>query len=462
MTDRILIADDEVDLLHGLGRTLELEIDCQTLLAENGDAALDILQEHPVDLLLTDIRMPDMDGMALLKKTREIDPYITVVIMTAYGSIEQAVEAIKNGAYDFVTKPFDEQQIIHVLTKGLERNRLIRENLRLQKHVTGGTSFQGMVGGSPVMTKVYDTIQMLGQTDVTVLFRGESGTGKEMAARAVHALSRRKKREMVTVNCPALPENILESELFGYKKGAFTNASQDQAGLFAKADGSTIFLDEIGDLSASLQTKLLRVLQEKEIKPLGDSRTITVDVRILASTNRDLEKKIGDGTFREDLYYRLNVVQLTLPPLRRRTEDIPLLAERFLQSAAGELKTEAKALSPRALEKLMAHRWPGNVRELENTIQGLTAVIKGDTIEEHHLPMIQATPCLHLGITDMTAPYKKVKESLLEQFTTDYVTQLLERTAGNVSEAAQQSGIKRQSLQKILKRCGIDPARFRE
>ena len=288
MTDRILIAEDEVDLLHGLGRTIAMEIDCDIQLVQNGRDALEIIQRQPVDLLLTDIRMPDMDGMELLKRTRAVDPYITVVIMTAYGTIEQAVEAIKGGAYDFITKPFEEQQMLHLLAKGLERNRLIRENQRLQQQMAARPSFQGMIGASPAMTTVFDTIQMLGRTDVTVLIRGESGTGKEMAARAIHALSRRRNREMVTVNCPALPENILESELFGYRKGAFTNATRDKAGLFAKAEGSTIFLDEIGDLSAPLQTKLLRVLQEKEIRPLGDNRTTTVDVRIMASTNQDL------------------------------------------------------------------------------------------------------------------------------------------------------------------------------
>ena len=462
MTDHILIAEDEVDLLHGLGRTIAMEIDCDIQLVQNGRDALEIIQRQPVDLLLTDIRMPDMDGMELLKRTRAVDPYITVVIMTAYGTIEQAVEAIKGGAYDFITKPFEEQQMLHLLAKGLERNRLIRENQRLQQQMAARPSFQGMIGASPAMTTVFDTIQMLGRTDVTVLIRGESGTGKEMAARAIHALSRRRNREMVTVNCPALPENILESELFGYRKGAFTNATRDKAGLFAKAEGSTIFLDEIGDLSAPLQTKLLRVLQEKEIRPLGDNRTTTVDVRIMASTNQDLEQKIAERTFREDLYYRLNVAQLTLRPLRERREDIPLLVDHFLKKGARELGTEAKSICPRVLERFLTHRWPGNVRELENTLQGLTALVKDDTIEAIFLATDAPSPCEEFGLPDMSVPYKPLKEQLLEQFTTAYVTRLLERTGGNVSLAAQQSRIKRQSLQKILKRYGIDPAQFRD
>lgn len=461
MTDLILIAEDEIDLLHGLARTIEMEIDCDIKIAENGSSALEILQKKPVDLLLTDIRMPDMDGMALLNATRSLDPYITVVIMTAYGSIDQAVAAIKGGAYDFIAKPFEEQQIIHVITKGLERNRLIRENQRLQNQMAGKKSFHGMIGVAPAMMKAFNSIQMLGRTDVTVLIRGESGTGKEMAAQAIHALSRRNARQMVTVNCPALPESILESELFGYKKGAFTNATHDKAGLFSDADGSTIFLDEIGDLSASLQTKLLRVLQEKEIKPLGDNHTQKVDVRIMASTNQDLEQKISNGSFREDLYYRLNVARLDMPPLSRRMEDVPLLVDHFLKTAARELDTMAKTIAPQAIEGLLSHNWPGNVRELENTIQGLTALVKGDTIEREHLPAFKAKACLELDVLDMGTPYKVLKEQLIETFTTAYVTQLLKMTNGNVTEAAHKSQIKRQSLQKIFKRYRMDPSQFR-
>lgn len=462
MTDRILIAEDEIDLLTGLARTIEMEIDCDIQLAENGRAALEIIKDQSVDLLLSDIRMPDMDGMSLLKHTHAHDPYITVVMMTAYGSIEQAVTAIKNGAYDFITKPFEEQQILHVITKGLERNRLIRENLRLQKQMPGRQSFQGMVGAAPSTVQAFDTIQMLSRTDVTVLIRGESGTGKEMAARAIHALSRRQSREMITVNCPALPKSILESELFGYKKGAFTNATHDKTGLFAEAHGSTIFLDEIGDLSASLQTKLLRVLQEKEIKPLGDNRTQKVDVRIMASTNQDLERKIRDGSFREDLYYRLNVAHLDLPPLNQRKEDIPLLVDHFLKTAAQELGTTVKSVTPQVLEQFLAHAWPGNVRELENTIQGLTAMVKGDAIEPSHLPVFKGRPCPENDSLEMQLPYKELKEQLLERFTTRYVNQLLKETGGNVTEAADRSRIKRQSLQKIFKRYGIDPSQFRK
>jgi DNA-binding NtrC family response regulator len=470
MKDVILIVEDEIDLLHGLQRTIAMEIDCEVLIADNSYDALKILKEKSVDVVLADIRMPDMDGMELLRETMKIDPSITVVMMTAYGSIEQAVQAIKDGAYDFITKPFDGEQMIHLLRKGLERNRLVRENALLREQVRNQVSFQDMVGKSAKMHKVFETIQILARTDVTVLILGESGTGKEMAARAVHGLSKRHHHSMVTVNCPALPENILESELFGYRKGAFTNAVSDKKGLFEEADGSTIFLDEIGDLSLSLQTKLLRVLQEKEIKLLGDNKTRKVDVRIIASTNQDLKKKMDHGTLREDLYYRLNVATLTMPPLREMKEDIPLLAEHFLKKAARELDVPRKKLTLQAMNELLARDWHGNIRELENTIRGITAMCPGVTVDVNNLPLCEPSERIP-GLTysqnismedmDLSLPYKALKNRLLEEFTTTYISNLLERTNGNVTLAAETSGIKRQSLQKIIKKYKIDTESFR-
>ena len=311
------------------------------------------------------------------------------------------------------------------------------------------------------MRQVFASIQMLARSDVTALLLGESGTGKEMAARAIHASSQRSLRDMVVVNCPALPENILESELFGYRKGAFTNAAQDKKGLFEEAEGSTILLDEIGDLSQALQTKLLRVLQEKEIKPLGSTQTRRVDVRIIASTNRDLAARLREGTFREDLYYRLNVAILTLPPLRERREDLPLLIEHFLSKAAQELGVPAKLLQPEARQNLMQRHWAGNIRELENVIRGLTAMAPQAEIGVAHLPgEVPHPPTCH-GAVDLSHPYKTLKDQVLEKFTTEYVVKLLQETGGNVTLAAQISGIQRQSLQKIFKRYNISPATFR-
>jgi DNA-binding NtrC family response regulator len=461
LKDRILIVEDEIDLLHGLQRTIPMEIDCEVRIAANAREALAILAEESIDLLLADIQMPEMRGMELLKATRRIDEAITIVMMTAYGTIEQAVEAIKEGAYDFIRKPIEEEKLIHVLKKGLERNRLVRENERLLKQLCEISPFQDMVGQSEKMQKVFKAIQTVAQTDVTLLVRGESGTGKEMAARAVHRLSPRRGRSLVTVNCPALPENILESELFGYRKGAFTHATTDKKGLFSEADGSTIFLDEIGDLSPTLQTKLLRVLQEKEIKPLGETRTRKVDVRIIASTNQDLEAKMQAGSFREDLYYRLNVASLVMPPLRERTQDLLLLIDHFIRKTACELEIPPKTLTDEARDLLLRHGWPGNVRELENTIRGIMAMTPGPLIDTGSFQNWTPVDNPRVPAPDTDLPYKVVKDQILEQFTTAYVNRLLEKTRGNVSLAAERSGIKRQSLQKILKRYRIDPELFR-
>ena len=461
MKDRILIVEDEIDLLHGLQRTILMEIDCEVLIAASAREALAIIKQEPIDLLLADIQMPEMNGMELLTLTRQIDEAITIVMMTAYGTIEQAVEAIKAGAYDFIRKPIEEANLIHVLKKGLERNRLVRENERLLKQLCEISPFQDMVGQSAGMQKAFKAIQTVAQTDVTLLIRGESGTGKEMAARAVHRLSRRSGRSLVTVNCPALPENILESELFGYRKGAFTHATADKKGLFSEADGSSIFLDEIGDLSPTLQTKLLRVLQEKEIKPLGETRTRKIDVRIIASTNQDLEAKMQNGSFREDLYYRLNVASLVMPPLRERTEDLLLLVDHFIRKTACELEITPKSLTDGARDLLLRHGWPGNVRELENTIRGVMAMTPGPVIDTGSFQDWTPVENRASASPDTDLPYKVVKDKVLEQFTTAYVTRLLKKTRGNVSLAAERSGIKRQSLQKILKRYQIDPEQFR-
>jgi len=465
--DTLLIVDDETDLLVGLQRTIAMEIDCRVLTADNGPKALDILKSTPIDLMLADIRMPDMSGMELFEQTRQIDPLVTVIMMTAYGSIEQAVQAIKQGAYDFIRKPVNENHLLHLIRKGLERNRLLRENDRLLKKLRNGGMFQNMIGRSNAMEKVFKTVQMLAATGITVLVTGESGTGKELVCRAIHALSKRGNRPMVTVNCPALPENILESELFGYRKGAFTHAMADKKGLFEVADGSTILLDEIGDLTPALQTKLLRVLQEKEIKPLGDSKTRQVDVRIVASTNRDLKQKMEEGTFREDLYYRLNVATLHLPPLRERTSDIPLLVHHFLKKSALELEVPAKKLTPGVMDRFARRAWPGNVRELENAIRSITALVPAPKIGIEDLPETiasgpenTASPFAGFQV-NISRPYKDLKEQILEDFTRSYVTTLLEETHGNITLAAEASGIQRQSLQKIIKRHGIQAEDFR-
>ncbi len=364
----ILVVDDEEDMLRLLKRSLEPELDCRVITASSAESALKILREQPPDLALIDMKMPKMDGMELLEQARGLNPWLTVVIMTAHGCIELAVQAIKLGAYDFITKPFDHETLVLNLNKALERSRLLRENLRLQREGSCREVFQSIVGRSSQMQRVYEAIQMVAKTDLTVLITGESGTGKDLAARAIHSLSDRGDRAFVAVNCPTVPENILESELFGYRKGAFTHATQNKAGLFQAAHGGTIFLDEIGDINTAIQTKLLRVLQQKEIKPLGDTKSIHVDVRVIASTNRNLPEKIRSGEFREDLYYRLNVVPITIPSLRERREDIPLLVEHLLDKHCTALNRPRKRMSAELMTCFLTHPWDGNVRELENVI----------------------------------------------------------------------------------------------
>ena len=459
--DTILIVDDETDLLKGLKRTVDMEMDCQVLIAENSFDAIELIKNEPIDVVLADICMPEMDGIALLHAINDLNQFVTVIMMTAYGTIEMAVEAIKAGAYDFIQKPFDEERLIHLLKKGIELNRLVRENARLIEKVHEKESFENMVGKSEAMLKVFRTLQMIAKSDVTVLILGETGTGKDLAARAIHSLSKRRHRSMVTVNCPALPENILESELFGYRKGAFTDAVSDKKGLFDEADGSSIFLDEIGDLSIPLQTKLLRVLQEKEIRPLGDTNVQRVDVRIIASTNQDLEKKMEDKLFREDLYYRLNVVKLTMPPLCEMKEDIPLLTEHFLKKSARELDVTAKKITPEAISYFLARDWHGNIRELENTIRGIMAIAQGDVIDIKDLPFKENQGSFAADDLDISQPYKLLKERMIEEFSKKYVTGLLKKTRGNVSQAAHKSGIKRQSFQKIIRRYRIKTDKFR-
>jgi DNA-binding NtrC family response regulator len=457
----ILIVDDEVDLLSGLQRSITLEMACRVLLAENGNQALSLVRSQPVDLVLADIRMPGMDGLELLKAVVELDPAITMLIMTAYGTIERAVAAIKQGAYDFIKKPLDMGRLLHLLRKGLERNQLVRENNRLIRSLAGG-GLPRLVGQSPPMRQVQSLVKMLAQSDVTVMIQGETGTGKDLAAQAIHGLSGRARRPMVTVNCPALPVNILESELFGYRKGAFTDAREDKTGLFQQAHGSTIFLDEIGDLSLAVQTKLLRILEDKRVQPLGAVESQSVDVRIIAATNQDLQKKLMQGGFRDDLYYRLRVATLTMPALRDIRSDIPLLAEHFLRRCAQELQTAPKTVTADVMAYLMEHPWPGNVRELKNMIRGWYAVTPGPVIAMDQVRGAQA-PCSPIAApSDFKRPYKDLKAAAIESFTCDYIHRLLEHTRGNITLAARISGIKRQSLQKIVSRHGIRVKRYRD
>ncbi len=461
---RLLIVDDREDMLKLLKQVIGGKCSCHIDLAKSGLEAIEKVKDSDPDVVLTDIKMPDLDGLSLLRRVLAFDSSISVIIMTGYATVESAVEALKDGALDFFQKPFDNDMVIHAVKKGLERTWLLRENRRLQEQIASTQEQFGFVGKSTKIMNILELMNRVADTDVTVLIRGESGTGKEVAARALHQMSSRSHKRMITVNCPALPEHILESELFGYTKGAFTGATIDKVGLFQAANGSSILLDEIADIPLSIQTKLLRVLQEKEIRPLGSTTSIKVDVRVIASTNQNLEEKIAKGTFREDLFYRLNVVSITMPSLKEIAEDIPLLAQHFLDKYSREYGKEGLEFAPESIRCLMQREWKGNVRQLQNAIKRAVLLVSSKIIWPTDIPIDNGTdkdsnvitmPCLaHL-------PYKKAKEKIVHTFSVSYLTRALQASGGNVTAAARMCGLERQSLQRLLKKHDLDPASFR-
>lgn len=385
--------------------------------------------------------------------------------MTGYGTIDMAVQALKDGAYDFLQKPFDKDHIVRVVRHCLERTALLRTNRKLQEQIRDLALPEGFVGQSPALKRAIDLIARVADTDATVLIRGESGTGKEVAARALHSLSNRKKKNMVTVNCPALPEHILESELFGYNRGAFTGAMQDKKGLFLEANDSTILLDEIADIPVSVQTKLLRVLQEKEIQPLGQNRTIKINARVVASTNQDLEAKIKAGDFREDLYYRLNVVTITMPSLKDMQEDIPLLVHHFLSHFKHQYNKEDLAISPALLQHLYSRKWPGNIRELRNAIKRLVLLGAEESLSPPEIidgsKTIPRTSTGDRFADTYGLPYNEAKAEVLKFFSQSYLRNLLHKHQGNVTNAAAECKLERQGLQRIMRRYGIISTAFK-
>ena len=376
-------------------------------------------------------------------------------MLTAYGTVETAVDALKIGAYDFLTKPVEPENLFLVVERGLERSRLLGENARLQNLLARTNGPNELVGDSLAIRRLKDGAAAVAESDYTVLIRGESGTGKELVARTIHQLSGRRKKPLITVNCPAIPDQLLESELFGHVKGAFTGADRDRKGIFISANGGTLLLDEIGDISPGIQTKLLRALQEGEVRPVGANKPIPVDVRILASTNQPLEDKIKDNSFREDLYYRLNVLSLTVPALRERSEDVAILARHFLATSCEEMKVKPKVMSPEAVAYLTTKSWPGNVRELQNFIRRLAVFSSGESLELAHIRLVEGLDGAS-GEKRGLSPYKDAKDKVIDDFTRAYIEELLTKAKGNVSEAARQSGLSRVALQKILKRLEMD------
>ncbi len=444
--DRILIVDDEKNYLTML-RVLFSEEGYEVFTALSADEALKILEENEIDIILTDVKMPRLSGMEFLERIKLINPIIPVILMTAYGTIEMAVSAMKKGAFDYITKPFKNEDLLRIVYQGLALYRLKKENLLLKSQLGAQYSFGNIVGKSKAMKEVFDLVRRVAPTKATVLITGESGTGKELVAKAIHYNSPRKDGPFVSVSCSALSPSLLESELFGHEKGAFTGAISSRKGRFELADKGTLFLDEIGDIPLDIQVKLLRVIQEKNFERVGGNKNIAVDVRIIAATNRDLKKAIKEGSFRDDLYFRLNVVHINLPPLRKRKEDIPLLVNTFLERFKKEVGRPELSISPEALHKLYNYDWPGNVRELENVIESAVILAKGDVIEPHDL------------VGELSSEDEKFLETDLPRYLERIERELIERAlreSDNVQvQAAKKLGITKSLLQYKMKKYGL-------
>jgi DNA-binding NtrC family response regulator len=458
---RILVVDDKENMLKLFARILGDEYVLTT--ASDGGHAMALVGREQFDVVVTDIRMPGADGFEVLGAVKARAPDTEVVMMTGHGTIEDAVAAMKRGAYDYLQKPFDPDAALLALSRALERKRLREQAATLQREVEGVYSFHNIIGKSAPMRELYHLLERAAELDITVLLSGDSGTGKELAARAIHYHSARREKRFVPVNCGALPAELVESELFGHARGAFTGAVGEKAGLFEEAQGGTIFLDEIGDLPLPMQVKLNRALQEKEIRRVGDNKPVKTDVRVVAATHRDLKAEAREGRFREDLFYRLNVYPIRLPALRERRDDIPLLAAQFLEKYARAFRRDVTGIEPDALRILTGHDWPGNVRELENTIERAVAVSSTSVVREADLPAeVRASQQGPLpGASLARMPYRDAVDLARERMSRDYLTALLREFDGNVTHAAERAGLERESLHRLIRRYGIRPDDFR-
>jgi two-component system response regulator AtoC len=439
-------------MLTALLKNFGYEVDT----ASDGELALNMVNNSFYDFILCDLKMPKMDGMAFLNAVKDKLGETTVIMMSAYGSLDTAIQAMKNGAYDYISKPFKSDEVYMALKKAEERERLKKENKRLLekiKNIEEDYRVGNMIGKSRPMQNVFKMVEKVAQYNTTVLISGESGTGKELIAKGIHLAGERSHRPLVTINCGGIPENLLESEFFGYKKGAFTGAGRDKKGLFKEADTGTLFLDEIGELSLSLQVKLLRVLQENEIRPIGDTKTQKVDVRVIAATQKKLEDEVQEGTFREDLYYRLNVLNIKLPPLRERPEDIPLLIDHFLNRFNSRLGKEIKKVSSTALSFFLKYRWPGNIRELENIIERAVVLADGEEILPEHLPQELKGRSSAIFDEEMSGEFSlKKTQQMLEK---KMIKKALDETKGNRTHASKLLEISHPSLLSKMKAYNI-------
>jgi len=447
---RILVVDDDSNFLKLIRMRLELA-NYEVATVVNEDEAIAKVREETFAVSIVDLKLVHRDGISLMEEMHSINPYMPIIILTAHGSIESAVEAMKKGAFNFLNKPFDPEELLLQIEKAMENQRLVSEVRRLEGLLNERYDFQNIIARSEKMQKVLELVSRVAGTDSTIYISGESGTGKEVIAKAIHLASERRDKPFVAINCAAIPETLLESELFGHEKGAFTDAKRSYQGLFAQSHQGTIFLDEIGDMSRSIQAKLLRVLQEKKFYPLGSGKPVEVDVRVIVATNRDLEAAVKNGSFREDLFYRIHVVPIDLPPLRERKEDIPPLAEHFLKKISQRMKKEIKGLSAMAMQKLMLYDWPGNVRELENTIEHAVAITQNDVISEG----------IVLPTKDLPAKSLKPFKEAVEEFKRGYVVRLLEFTKGNVSKAAGLAGKYRADFYNLVKKHNLKPEDFK-
>ncbi|MGQ9510196.1 MAG: sigma-54-dependent transcriptional regulator [Thermodesulfobacteriota bacterium] len=452
---KIMIIEDEPLMRITIQDSLEAE-GYDVSIAETGQKGLSIFRKNMSDILITDLKLPDTDGLQILNEVKQMNPETQVIMITAYGSIDSAVTAMKEGASDYLTKPFSMDELLLIIKRLIRIKQLEEENIRLKEKVEERFGLEGLIGKSPQMQKIYDLIETVSQTDTTILIQGESGTGKEMVANAIHIKSLRKNGPFIKVNCSALPETLLESELFGHEKGAFTGAIRQRKGRFELAHEGTLFLDEVGEISPIVQVKLLRALQERQFERVGGTKTISVDVRLICATQRDLKEEIKKGTFREDLYYRLNVVPIFLPPLRERKEDILLLTEHFINKFAKKMGKEILGLSEEAKNLLLKYHFPGNIRELENMIERAVALLKGKIIQATDLPeevMGQEAPIQEI-CKKIEGP--KPLAQAIKLFEKEYIQNVLEKTKGKKGQAAELLGISRKTLWEKIKELKIE------
>ncbi len=451
---KVLCVDDEAPMLEGCERLLRsLGYDCIT--TTDSARAVELIRSESPDIVLTDLKMPGLDGIALLEAAKEIDPDVTVIVLTAYASVSSAVEAMRKGAFDYIPKPFSADELEVALEKATRYRELLDENKRLRLQLNETLAFGNIIGNSAAMHKVFETIRKVAPSEANVLIMGESGTGKELIARSIHANSPRFNQSFVPVDCASLPETLLESELFGHEKGAFTGAHAERPGLFEFANGGAVFLDEMGELAFNIQAKLLRVLQEHKVRRLGGRREIDIDIRIISASNRDLDAAVANKEFRDDLFYRLNVVSIKLPPLRERSGDVPLLVGHFLQEFGKSMIRPVTRISPEAMGCLESYQWPGNVRELQNVIERALSMCESDMISPCDLPD-------HLCRTDElppadpgSLPLREARRRWLEPLEKEYLENLLHRHGGNISEAARAAEIDRQTIYRMLKKYGV-------